>query len=173
MSKRVIFENPETGKIIQVSDEVGVNEEFCLDKSCWDCPVSDKTEWGSVYNCTKWVLENPQEAGKLMGYRVVAVQENEGKEEKGKDNNEETGDEVQNEFQRKTQNPFLLQHLNVEPEQPFEIEGEDGAYLVNDRGQLMMENKALMRGWIYAPVTTLYRLLDNPWLVKKKNQSET
>ena len=167
MSRRVIFEDSKTGKIIQVSNAVGVNEEFCLGKDCWDCPVIDKAEEGGIENCTRWVLENPHEAGKLMGYRVVAVQENKGEEEDGKDSSEENGDEVQNEFQRKTQYPFLLQHLNVEPEQPFEIEGEEGDYLVNDRGQLMMENKGVRGDWIYAPLMTLYRLLDNPRLVKK------
>ena len=166
MSRRVIFENPETGKIIQVSNAVGVNEEFCLGKDCWDCSVIDKAEEGGIENCTRWVLENPHEAGKLMGYRVLAVQENEGEE--GKDNSEENGDEVQNVPQNESQKPFLLYYLNVEPEQVFEIEGDEGDYLVNDRGQLMMENKALMGGWIYAPLTTLYRLLNNPWLVKKK-----
>ena len=168
MNKRVIFENPENGRIMQVSDKVGVDQEFCLGKDCWDCSVFDKAEEGGIETCTRWVLENPHEAGKLMGYRVLAVQENEGEEEK--DNSEENGDEVQNEFQRKTQYPFLLQHLNVEPEQPFEIEGDEGDYLVNDRGQLMMENKGVRGGWIYVPLTTLYRLLDNPWLVKKKTR---
>ena len=164
MSRRVIFEDSKTGKIIQVSDAVGVNEEFCLGKDCWDCSVFDKAEEGGIETCTRWVLENPHEAGKLMGYRVLAVLENEGEEKK--DNSEENGDEVQNESQK----PFLLQHLDVEPEQPFEIEGDEGEYLVNDRGQLMMENKGLMRGWIYPPLTTLYRLLDKPWLVKKKTK---
>ena len=147
MSKRVIFEDSKTGKIIQVSDEVRVDKEFCERKECWDCPVGDKTEDGCIENCTPWVLENPQEAGKLMGYRVLVVQENAGKEEK--DNNEENGDEVQNEFQSKSQNLFLLQHLNVEPEQVFEVEGDDeGEYLVNDRGRLRRENKVLMGGWM-------------------------
>ena len=166
MSRRVIFEDSKTGKIIQVSDAVGVHEEFCLGKDCWDCSVFDKTEEGGIENCTRWVLENPHEAGKLMGYKVLVVQEN--AEEKEKDNSEENGDEIQNESQK----PFLLQHLDVEPEQPFEIEGDEGDYLVNDRGQLMMENKGLMRGWIYPPLTTLYRLLDKPWLVKKKDRVE-
>ena len=166
MSRIVIFEDPENRKVLRVSDEVGVEEDFCLGKLCWNCPMDSKTEWGCIGNCTRRVLENPHEAGKLMGYKVLVVQEN--AEEKEKDNSEENGDEVQNEFQRKTQYPFLLQHLNVEPEQPFEIEGEEGDYLVNDRGQLMMENKALVGGWIYAPLMTLYRLLNNPWLVKKK-----
>ena len=170
MSRRVIFENPKNGNIIQVSNAVGVNEEFCLGKDCWDCSVIDKAEEGGIENCTRWVLENPQEAGKLMGYRVLAVQENEGEEKK--DNSEENGDEVQNEFQRKTQYPFLLQHLNVEPERPFEIEGEEGDYLVNDRGQLMMENKEIRGDWIHAPLMTVYRLLDNPRLVKKKTRVE-
>ena len=165
MNKRVIFENPENGRIMQVSDKVGVDQEFCLGKDCWDCSVFDKAEEGGIENCTRWVLENPHEAGKLMGYRVLAVQENEGEEEK--DNSEENGDEVQNVPQNEPQKPFLLQHLDVEPEQPFEIEGDEGDYLVNDRGQLMMENMGFSGGWIYAPVTTLYRLLDNPWLVKK------
>ena len=168
MSRRVVFENIENGRIIQVSDEVGVDQEFCLCKSCWGCPVVDKTKWGGIENCTRWVLENPQKAGKPMGYRVWVVQENEGEEEEKKDNNEENRDEVQNKFQRKSQYPFLLQYLDVEPEQPFEIEGDEGDYLVNDRGQLMMENKALSGGWIHAPLMTLYRLLDNPWLVKKR-----
>ena len=167
MSRRVIFENPETGKIIQVSNAVGVNEEFCLGKDCWDCSVIDKAEEGGIENCTRWVLENPHEAGKLMGYRVLAVQENEGEEKK--DNSEENGDEVQNVSQDESQKPFLLHYLNVEPEQGLDIEGdEERDYLVNDRGQLMMENKGMRGGWIYAPVTTLYRLLDNPGLVKKK-----
>ena len=164
MSRRVIFGNPENGRIIQVSDEVGVGDEFCLDKSCWDCPM----DGGGIENCTRWVLENPHEAGKLMGYKVVAVQKNEGEEKEEKDDSEENGDEVQNKFQRKTQIPFLLQHLNVEPEQVFEIEEDERNYLVNDRGQLMTESKALSGGWIYAPLTALYRLLDNPWLVKKR-----
>ena len=168
MSRRVIFENPKNGNIIQVSNAVGVNEEFCLGKDCWDCSVFDKTEEGGIENCTNWVLENPHEAGKLMGYRVLAVQENEGEEKK--DNSEENGDEVQNVSQDESQKPFLLQHLDVKPEQPFEIEGDEGDYLVNDRGQLMMENKALVGGWIYAPLRTLYRLLDNPQLVKKKTR---
>lgn len=168
MSMRVIFENPKNGNIIQVSDEVWVDKEFCLGKDCWDCSVLDKAEEGGLENCTRWVLENPHEAGKLMGYRVLAVQENKGEEEKEKDNSEENGDEVQNVPQEGFQKPFLLQHLNVEPEQVFEIEGDEGNYLVNDRGQLMMENKALVGGWIYAPLMTLYRLLNNPWLVKKK-----
>ena len=170
MSRRVIFENPETGKIIQVSDKVGVGEEFCLCKSCWNCPVIDKIEDGCLENCTNWVLENPQKAGKLMGYRVVAVQKNEWEEEK--DNSEENGDEVQNVPQNESQKPFLLQYLNVEPGQPFEIEGDEGDYLVNDRGQLMMENKGVRGDWIYAPLMTLYRLLDNPRLVKKKTRVE-
>lgn len=164
--RKVIFEDPESGKIILVSDEVPVGDEFCLFKSCWDCPVDDKTENGCVENCTDWVLENPQEAGKLIGYRVVAVQKNEGEE--GKDNSEENGDEVQNVPQNESQKPFLLQHLNVEPEQVFEIEGDEGDYLVNDRGQLMMENKGVIGAWLYAPLTALYRLLDNPQLVKKR-----
>ena len=167
MSRRVFFENPKNGNIIQVSNAVGVHEEFCLGKDCWDCSVFDKTEEGGIENCTRWVLENPHEAGKLMGYRVLAVQENEGEEEK--DNSEENRDEVQNVPQNESQKPFLLHYLNVEPEQVFEIEGdEERDYLVNDRGQLMMENKGMRGGWIYAPVTTLYRLLDNPGLVKKK-----
>lgn len=165
MSRRVIFENPKNGNIIQVSNAVGVNEEFCLGKDCWDCSVIDKAEEGGIENCTRWVLENPHEAGKLMGYMVVAVQENKGEEEK--DNSEENVDEVQNESQK----PFLLHYLNVEPEQVFEIEGdEERDYLVNDRGQLMMENKGMRGGWIYAPMTTLYRVLDNPGLVKKKTK---
>ena len=165
MSRRVIFENPKNGNIIQVSNAVGVNEEFCLGKDCWDCSVIDKAEEGGIENCTRWVLENPHEAGKLMGYMVVAVQENKGEEEK--DNSEENVDEVQNESQK----PFLLHYLNVEPEQVFEIEGdEEREYLVNDRGQLMMENKGMRGGWIYAPMTTLYRVLDNPGLVKKKTK---
>ena len=165
MSRRVIFENPKNGNIIQVSNAVGVNEEFCLGKDCWDCSVIDKAEEGGIENCTRWVLENPHEAGKLMGYMVVAVHENKGEEEK--DNSEENVDEVQNESQK----PFLLHYLNVEPEQVFEIEGdEERDYLVNDRGQLMMENKGMRGGWIYAPMTTLYRVLDNPGLVKKKTK---
>ena len=169
MNKRVIFENPENGRIMQVSDKVGVDQEFCLGKDCWDCSVFDKAEEGGIENCTRWVLENPHEAGKLMGYRVVAVQENAGEEKEEKDESEENGDEVQNVPQNESQKPFLLQYLNVEPEQVLEIEGdEERDYLVNDRGQLMMENKGMRGGWLYAPVTTLYRLLDNPWLVKKR-----
>ena len=164
MSRRVIFEDSKTGKIIQVSDAVGVNEEFCLGKDCWDCSVFDKAEEGGIETCTRWVLENPHEAGKLMGYRVLAVLENEGEEKK--DNSEENGDEVQNESQK----PFLLQHLDVEPEQPFEIEGDEKDYLVNDRGKLMMENQALLGGWILASLMTVYRVLDNPGLVKKKTK---
>lgn len=168
MSRRVIFENPKNGNIIQVSNAVGVNEEFCLGKDCWDCSVIDKTEEGGIENCTRWVLENPHEAGKLMGYRVLAVQENEG--EDGKDNSEENVDEVQNVSQNESQKPFLLQYLNVEPEQVFEIEGDERDYLVNDRGQLMMENQALLGGWILASLMTVYRVLDNPGLVKKKTK---
>lgn len=168
MSRKVIFENPETRELMQVSDEVGVCEEFCLFKDCWTCPVDDKLEDGCVENCTRWVLENPQEAGKLMGYRVVAVQKNEGEEKEGKDNNEENREEVQGVPQNESQKPFLLQHLNVEPEQVFEIEGDERDYLVNDRGQLMVENKAFGGDWLYAPLMTLYQLLDNPRLVKKR-----
>ena len=109
MSRRVIFENPKNGNIIQVSNAVGVNEEFCLGKDCWDCSVFDKTEEGGIENCTRWVLENPQEAGKLMGYRVLAVQENEGEEKK--DNSEENGDEVQNEVHTALA-PSLMDMLN-------------------------------------------------------------
>ena len=170
MSRRVIFENPKNGNIIQVSNAVGVNEEFCLGKDCWDCSVFDKTEEGGIENCTRWVLENPHEAGKLMGYRVLVVLENEGEEEKKKDNSEENRDEVQNVPQNESQKPFLLQHLNVEPEQPFEIEGDEKDYLVNDRGKLMMENQALLGGWILASLMTVYRVLDNPGLVKKKTK---
>ena len=162
MSRRVVFKDPKTGKIIQVSDEVRVNKEFCLDKSCWNCPVGG----GGIENCTRWVLENPQEAGKLMGYKVVAVQKNEGEEKK--DNSEENEDEVQNVSQNESQKPFLLHYLNVEPEQPFEIEEDERDYLVNDLGQLMMENKEIRGDWIYAPLMTVYRLLDKPWLVKKR-----
>ena len=167
--RKVIFEDPESGKIILVSDEVRVGDEFCLFKSCWNCPVADKTEDGCVESCTNWVLENPQEAGKLMGYRVVAV-EGEREEDNSEENkHEENQDKAQNVPQNESQKPFLLQHLNVEPEQVFEIEGdEEKNYLVNDRGQLMMEDKALLGGWIYAPVMTVYRVLDNPWLVKKR-----
>ena len=169
MSRIVIFEDPENRKVLRVSDEVGVEEDFCLGKLCWNCPMNDKTESGCIGNCTRRVLENPHEAGKLMGYRVLAVQENAGEEEK--DNSEENRDEVQNVPQNESQKPFLLHYLNVEPEQVFEIEGdEERDYLVNDRGQLMMENKGMRGGWIYAPVTTLYRLLDNPQLVKKKTR---
>ena len=169
MSRRVVFENIENGRIIQVSDEVGVNEEFCLGKDCWDCSVFDKAEEGGIENCTRWVLENPHEAGKLMGYRVLAVLENEGEEKK--DNSEENGGEVQNVPQNESQKPFLLHYLNVEPEQVFEIEGdEERDYLVNDRGQLMMENQALLGGWILASLMTVYRVLDNPGLVKKKTK---
>ena len=169
MSRRVIFENPKNGNIIQVSNAVGVNEEFCLGKDCWDCSVIDKAEEGGIETCTRWVLENPHEAGKLMGYRVLAVLENEGEEKK--DNSEENGGEVQNVPQNESQKPFLLHYLNVEPEQVFEIEGdEERDYLVNDRGQLMMENQALLGGWILASLMTVYRVLDNPGLVKKKTK---
>ena len=169
MSRRVVFENIENGRIIQVSDEVGVNEEFCLGKDCWDCSVFDKAEEGGIETCSRWVLEKPQEAGKLMGYRVLAVLENEGEEKK--DNSEENGGEVQNVPQNESQKPFLLHYLNVEPEQVFEIEGdEERDYLVNDRGQLMMENQALLGGWILASLMTVYRVLDNPGLVKKKTK---
>ena len=170
--RKVIFEDPESGKIILVSDEVRVGDEFCLFKSCWNCPVDDKTEDGCVESCTNWVLENPQEAGKLMGYRVVAVQrerEEDNSEENKHEENQDKAQNVpqnvpQNESQNESQKPFLLQHLNVEPEQVFEIEGDDDKnYLVNDRGQLMMEDKALLGGWAYAPVMTVYRVLDNPW----------
>ena len=169
MSRRVVFENIENGRIIQVSDEVGVDQEFCLGKDCWDCSVFDKAEEGGIETCTRWVLENPHEAGKLMGYRVLAVLENEGEEKK--DNSEENGGEVQNVPQNESQKPFLLHYLNVEPEQVFEIEGdEERDYLVNDRGQLMMENQALLGGWILASLMTVYRVLDNPGLVKKKTK---
>lgn len=169
--RKVIFEDPESGKIILVSDEVPVGDEFCLFKSCWDCPVDDKTENGCIESCTDWVLENPQEAGKLMGYRVVAVQRERGEDNSEENRNEENESETQNVPQNESQKPFLLRHLNVEPEQPFEIEGDDDKnYLVNDRGQLMMENKALLGGWIYAPVMTVYRVLDEPWLVRKKKK---
>ena len=170
MSRIVIFEDPENRKVLRVSDEVGVNEEFCLGKDCWDCSVFDKAEEGGIETCTRWVLENPHEAGKLMGYRVLAVQENEGEEEKKKDNSEENVDEAQNKFKNESQKPFLLQYLDVEPEQPFEIEGDEGDYLVNDRGQLMMENQALLGGWILASLMTVYRVLDNPGLVQKKTK---
>lgn len=167
MSRIVIFEDPENRKVLLVSDEVGVGEEFCLGKLCWNCPVNDKTKDGCIENCTCWVLENPHEAGKLMGYRVVAVEGENGEGEK--DNSEENVDEVQNIPQNESQKPFLLQHLNVGPEQPFAIEGdEERDYLVNDQGQLMVENEAFVGDWIYAPLMTLYRLLDNPWLVKKR-----
>ena len=82
MSRRVIFEDSKTGKIIQVSNAVGVNEEFCLGKDCWDCSVFDKTEEGGIENCTRWVLENPHEAGKLMGYRVWPCRRMRGKRKK-------------------------------------------------------------------------------------------
>lgn len=167
--RKVIFEDPESGKIILVSDEVRVGDEFCLFKSCWNCPVNDKTEDSCVKSCTNWVLENPQEAGKLMGYRVLVVQREREEDNSEENRNEENESETQNVPQNESQKPFLLQHLNVEPEQVFEIEGdEEKNYLVNDRGQLMMENKTLIGGWIYAPVMTVYRVLDNPWLVKKR-----
>lgn len=166
--RKVIFEDSESGKLMVVSDEVRVGDEFCLFKSCWNCPVNDKTEDGCIENCTRWVLENPQEAGKLMGYRVLVVEEGDGEGEK--DNSEENNPEGNgNEVQNKISQPFLLHYLNVEPEQVFEIEvDKNRRYLVNDRGQLMMENKTLLGGWAWAPLMTVYRLLDNPWLVKKK-----
>ena len=168
--RKVIFEDPESGKIILVSDEVKVGDEFCLFKSCWNCPVNDKAEDSCVKSCTNWVLENPQEAGKLMGYRVVAVEGEEKKDNSEKNRNEDNESETQNVPSKEPQKPFLLQHLNVEPEQVFEIEleGETKEYKVNNEGWLMVENKGLLGGWLYAPVMTVYRVLDNPWLVKKR-----
>lgn len=109
MSRIVIFEDPENRKVLRVSDEVGVNEEFCLGKDCWDCSVFDKAEEGGIETCTRWVLENPHEAGKLMGYKVVAVQGNTGEEEK--DNSEENEDEVQIEVHTALA-PSLMDMLN-------------------------------------------------------------
>ena len=109
MSRIVIFEDPENRKVLRVSDEVGVEEDFCLGKLCWNCPMNDKTESGCIGNCTRRVLENPHEAGKLMGYRVVAVQKNEWEEEK--DNSEENGDEVQIEVHTAL-TPSLMDMLN-------------------------------------------------------------
>lgn len=162
MDKRVVFEDPESGKIIQVSNEVGVDDEFCLFGSCGNCPINDKTESNRIEACTNWVLEHPREAGRLMGYRVMAVQDLD--EEKEKDNCEE------NEKQDEASKPFLLHYLGVEPDELFEIEGDEKDYLVNDKGKLMMENQALLGGWILAPLVTVYRVLDNPGLVKKKTK---
>lgn len=162
MDKRVVFEDPESGKILQVSNEVGVELGFCSFKSCESCLINNKTEDDRIEACTNWVLEHPQEAGELMGYRVVAVQDLD--EEKEKDNCEE------NKNQNEASKPFLLHYLGVEPDELFEIEGDEKDYLVNDKGKLMMENQALLGGWILAPLVTVYRVLDNPGLVKKKTK---
>ena len=171
--RRVVFEDLENGKLVVVFDEVGVDDEFCLFKSCRSCLVNDKAEDGCIENCTRWVLENPYEAGKLMGYRVLVVEGEEGEKDNNEENrNEENESETQNVPQNESQKPFLLRHLNVEPEQVFEIEGDDDKnYLINDRGQLMMENKVLIGGWTWAPLMTVYRVLNEPGVVKKRSKT--
>lgn len=64
------FRNPKTGEIYDIGDgERGVmGTGFCGDKHCEICPVG---EVNKRELCSKWAVEHPHTAARLMGYEVV------------------------------------------------------------------------------------------------------
>ena len=59
------FRDPKTGKVFV--SELSMQADYCAGKTCFSSCVLR----AHVYNCSKFVEENPHEAASLMGYEVV------------------------------------------------------------------------------------------------------